>query len=139
MILRSDRGSAAAGIFKSLQVHFESKMSPIPLEILRTGKRADGPRAGSRLARILAFLRKHHDKAWRAHELAEELDASQHTIGAALRRLRSRGLIDKQGPYWFALSEQESAQMQAALATTRAANDRLGVEDPDDWAHLEHG
>lgn len=113
-------------------------MSPVPLESLRKGLPAGAPRAGSQLARTLAFLLKHHDKAWRAHELAEELDASQHTMGAALRRLRSRGLVDKQGPYWFALSERESAQLQAALAATREANARLGVEDPDDWAHLEH-
>lgn len=113
-------------------------MSPVPLESLRRGTPPGTPRPGSQLASTLAFLLKHHDKAWRAHELAEELDTTQHTMGAALRRLRARGLVDKQGPYWFALSERESAQLQAALATTRAANERLGVEDPDDWAHLEH-
>ncbi|MFA5860631.1 MAG: hypothetical protein WDA16_02945 [Candidatus Thermoplasmatota archaeon] len=110
-------------------------MSPVPLAALRSGDLPRTVRPDSHPARVLTFLTKHREEAWRAHELAEKLGTDQHTMGAALRRLRSRGLIDKQGPYWFALSEQESAQLQAALATTLAANEHLGAEDPDDWAH----
>jgi len=114
-------------------------MSPVPVDLLRSGRLAHRPEPESHPGRVLAFLQKHADKAWRAAEVAKALRTDQYTIGAALRRLRGRGLIDKEGPYWFALSERESAQLQMALAVTRAANERWGPEDPADWADLPHG
>lgn len=113
-------------------------MSPVPLDSLRRGHVVEAPKPGSHPARVYAFLEGHRAEAWRAHEVAAALDVDQHTIGAALRRLRARGLVDKEGPYWFALSEQESAQLQAANLATRDANERLGPEDPARWAHLDH-
>jgi len=116
----------------------ESKMSPVPLEALRSGKVVDAPRVDSLLHHAHVFLCDHGDEAWRAHELAEALDVDPHTLGAALRRLRARGLVGKQGPYWFALSQQESAQLQAAMAASRAMDERHGAEDPVRWARLHH-
>lgn len=113
-------------------------MSPVPLEALRQGKVVEQPRPGSHLARVLRLLRSNPDQAWRASEVALELDTEPHTIGAALRRLHARGLVDKKGPYWFALGERESAQLAGALAVTRELNQRYGPEGPADWRFLDH-
>lgn len=109
-------------------------MSPIPLRELkaRAGK-AKGPREGTLGDRVLAKLRKGHDQAWRASELARALKADVHTVGSALRRLRQRGLVDKLDEHWFALDDRAIAQHQAMVLTTRLANDKWGPEDPRDW------
>lgn len=113
-------------------------MSPVSLDALRHGRVVESPKRETHLARALAFLRKHPDDAWRATELAHELGTDAHTIGATLRRLRARGFIDKKGPYWFALSDPDAAKLRVLLAATIEANERLGPEDPADWAHLPH-
>jgi Mn-dependent DtxR family transcriptional regulator len=113
-------------------------MSPVSLADLRRGKIRPAPRRESHPGRVLALLRKHANQAWRAQEIADRLDVDAHTIGAALRRLHSRGLVDKQGPFWFALSDEESAHLRAFLLTTQELNRELGTENPQDWAHLPH-
>lgn len=113
-------------------------MSPVSLDDLRKGKVSVLPDETSHPGRVLALLRKRPDQAWRAQEIAERLDADAHTIGATLRRLRARGLIDKDGVHWFAVSEEEGAHLRMAQLLTRATNRRLGPEDPADWRHLPH-
>lgn len=83
--------------------------------------------------RVLAFLRANPSEAWTAKEISDALDIQIHTLGAVLRRLRSRGLVDKQGTYWFIPTEIEGAKLTMMHAVTQDANERLGVEDPADW------
>lgn len=112
-------------------------MSPVSLDALRQGKVLEPPRRGTHLARVLDFLRSHGDQAWRAHELAEELAIDPHTLGAALRRLQGRGLVHKQGRYWYATDEREAAQLGAAIAVTRELNAKYGPENPAEWPDAE--
>lgn len=114
-------------------------MSPVSVDALRKGRLIEVPRAGSHPARVLEFLVRNPREAWRAREIAAALGTDQHTIGAALRRLHARGHVEKKGPFWFALEERALRQLVAAMALTRDLNERLGPEDPRDWAELRHG
>lgn len=113
-------------------------MSPLPIEAVRRGLVREEPREGTHPARVLAFLRARSDQAWRAHEIARALSMDPYTAGAALRRLLARGLIEKDGVFWFATTERDAAQLQAALAATHDLNERYGRENPADWAHVVH-
>lgn len=94
------------------------------------------PRPGSHLESALEFLRAHPKDGWRAVELSKRLDIDEHTLGAALRRLRQRGLVDKIDEHWFALPDNEVAKIVAMRLTTRLANEKLGPEDPADWPEV---
>lgn len=99
--------------------------------LLRSGRAAS--REDSNPTRVLAFLRASPDEAFLAKEISDALEIEIHTLGAVLRRLQSRGLVDKQGTYWFVPTESEGAKLAMIHATTQDLNERLGVENPDDW------
>ena len=107
-------------------------MSPIAVDALLRGTADDG----SNPSRVLGLLRAQPDQAWRAIEIAEALDIEQHTLGAVLRRLRTRGLVDKRGAYWFVPSPRDQARLMALHAVTHELNARLGPEDPDQWPRV---
>lgn len=109
-------------------------MCPVPLKELKAKAPLREPRPGTTTQQILVFLRDHREEGWRASELARELDLSPPNVGALLRRLRARGLVDQLKEHWFALEDQEVARRQAALAANRLANETWGPENPDDWA-----
>lgn len=105
---------------------------PMEVDALLRGGRATSAEDPNP-TRVLAFLRADPSSAWTAKEIRDALDIETHTLGAVLRRLRGRGLIDKQGTYWFIPTEVEGAKLVMMHATTRDLNERLGVEDPADW------
>ncbi len=102
------------------------------VETLLKGARASHP-GDSNPARVMRFIRATPGEAWRAVEIADALGIEVHTLGAVLRRLLQRGLLDKQGVYWFQPTELEGARLAMIHATTQDLNERLGPEDPDDW------
>lgn len=104
----------------------------MPVEILLQGGRAstlEDPNP----ARVMTFLRATPSEAWLAKEISDVLDIEIHTLGAVLRRLRSRGLVDKQGTYWFIPTESEGTKLAMIHQANQDLNKRLGVEDPSDW------
>lgn len=112
-------------------------MSPMSLRNLRERQlEVRHPRPGTHLERALKFLRAHPKDGWRAVELSKRLDIDEHTLGAALRRLRQRGLVDKIDEHWFALPDNEVAKIVAMRMTTRLANEKWGTEDPADWPEV---
>lgn len=84
--------------------------------------------------RVMKFIRAAPGQAWRAVEIADALGIEIHTLGAVLRRLLQRGLLDKQGVYWFRPTELDGAKLAMVNAITKELNERLGPEDPDDWS-----
>lgn len=107
---------------------------PVPVDALLRG---EAPTASGNPGRVLKVLRKEPRMAWRAVELASKMKVDQHTLGAVLRRLRVRGLVDKKEEYWFVPTEQDAARLSMLHALTRDLNQRLGPEDPADWPHEE--
>src|SRR5687768_7668891 len=109
-------------------------MSHMPLPVASLLRGAHGAAgADNNAGKVVAFLRAQPDQAWRAIEVSEALGIEIHTLGAVLRRLLSRGLLDKQGAYWFIPTPRDSARLAAVHAVTRDLNERLGIEDPRDW------
>lgn len=85
--------------------------------------------------RVLRFLAHNDDRAFKPAEIAEQTDVNKNSIGNVLRRLEDRELVRHKGPYW-ALTEDEErlSSFSTYLQTTAAFNDRLGEENPDEWA-----
>lgn len=106
---------------------------PVSVRDLLAGRVDSSLREDGRPARVLKFLRKQEDKAYTAAELAKKFETDHRTLRSVLARLHARGVIDKRGDYWYALSDESAAHKRAFLATTRDLDERLGPESKDDW------
>lgn len=106
---------------------------PVTVKDLLAGKVEPSLRADQRPALVLAHLREHPEHAFTAVELAKLFETDHRTLRSVLTRLHSRGVIDKKGDYWFALSDEDTATKRAFLRTARDLDERLGKEDPNDW------
>lgn len=83
--------------------------------------------------RVLSFLAANRDKAFTPAEIREATDVPRGSIGVVLSRLEDRGLVRHRAKYW-ALGDEEAVDRHlTASRTARAAADRFGPEDPEDW------
>ncbi len=110
---------------------------PVAVDDLFSGRVEPSLRPEQRPAQVLAYLRARVELAFSAAELGKEFDTDHRTMRSVLARLHSRGLIDKKGDYWFALSDENAAAKRAFLAASRDLDERLGREDPNDWPGVE--
>ena len=97
-----------------------------PVEDLRAGGRTNAEE-------ILAFLASSPDKAYTPKEIHERTDVPRGSVGVVLSRLEDRGLVRHRGEYWAIADVEDVDTTLNAMATARAATDRLGPEDPDEW------
>lgn len=85
--------------------------------------------------RVLRFLARNDDRAFEAAEITERASVDRNALGNVLCRLEGRGLVRHEGPYWAITGDdQRLASLGAYSRTTSALNERLGEEDPDEWA-----
>lgn len=92
--------------------------------------RAGGP---TNAERILNFLATHPDQAFTQKEIHEATDVARNSVGAVLSRLEDREVVRHRGEYW-AIGDVEGIDVTlTSMAAARAATDRLGAEDPDEW------
>ncbi|MFC7133571.1 MULTISPECIES: MarR family transcriptional regulator [Salinibaculum] len=92
--------------------------------------RAETPTNGEK---ILGFLASHADKAFTPKEIHERTDIARGSVGVVLSRLEDRGLVRHRGSYWAIDDPEEVDATLTAIATARAATDRFGPEDPEEW------
>jgi len=86
--------------------------------------------------RVMRFLAAHPEQAFTQSEIRDATDVKAGSISVVLSRLEERGLVRHKGNYW-ALGDAEDVAAYAGLReSTRAANDRFGEEDIEEW--LEH-
>ena len=86
--------------------------------------------------RVMRFLATHPDQAFTQSEIRDATDVKAGSISVVLSRLEDRGLVRHKGNYW-ALGDADGVAAYTGLSeSTRAANDRFGEEDIDEW--LEH-
>ena len=106
---------------------------PIDIKQFEEGSTAD-LRAGGRTnaEEILSFLAASPDKAYTPKEIHESTDIPRGSVGVVLSRLEDRGMVRHRGDYW-AIADADIQTALDALSTARAATDRLGPEDPDEW------
>lgn len=65
---------------------------------------------GNDTERIVLFLDKHDDRAWKAATIAERLELERDTVSAILSRLKERGLVRHKRPYWAITDDKERLQ-----------------------------
>lgn len=97
-----------------------------PVEVLRAG----GP---TNAEGILTFLASNADQAFTPKEIHAGTDIPRGSVGTVLSRLEERGLVRHRGEYWAVNDNAEIEKTMIAMSTARAATDRLGRENPDEW------
>ncbi|MFC6716212.1 MarR family transcriptional regulator [Natrialbaceae archaeon GCM10025810] len=95
-------------------------------ETLRSGGRTNAEE-------ILSFLAANSDKAYTPKEIHEATDVARGSVGVVLSRLEERGYVRHRGEYWAIAAVDDIETTLSAMATARAATDRLGPEDPKEW------
>lgn len=107
---------------------------PIDIERFEEGSTAE-LRAGGRTnaEKILGFLASSPDQAYTPKEIHEATEIARGSVGVVLSRLEDRDVVRHRGDYWAIAPDQDVEKTVTALATARAATDRLGSEDPEAW------
>lgn len=82
---------------------------------------------------ILAFLASNPDQADLPTEIHEKTGVAHGSVGVVLSRFEERDLVRHRGEYWAIGNVVDVDTTLRALATARAATDRLGPEDPEEW------
>ena len=82
---------------------------------------------------ILSFLASSPEKAFTPKEIHEATEVPRGSIGVVLSRLEERGLVRHRGEYWAIADDENIEETLTAMTTARAATDRFGPEDPDEW------
>jgi hypothetical protein len=83
--------------------------------------------------RILQFLATHPEQAYTPKEIHEATAVARGSVGVVLSRLEERELVRHRGDYWAITPDADANETLSAMATARAATDRLGDEDPEEW------
>ncbi len=86
--------------------------------------------------RVLRFLSENPDKAFTQSEIRESTGVKKGSISVVLSRLEERGLVRHKGNYWAICDKERLASESSFRETAKAANERFGEEDMDEW--LEH-
>lgn len=86
--------------------------------------------------RVMQFLAANPNQAFTQSEVRDATDVKAGSISVVLSRLEDRGLVRHKGTYWAIGEADEVAAYTSVAESTRAANDRFGEEDMDEW--LEH-
>ena len=107
---------------------------PIDIERFEEGSTSDLRASGRTNAEtLLSFLAASPDKAYTPKEIHESTSVPRGSVGVVLSRLEDRGLVRHRGDYWAIADDEDIETTLSALSTARAATDRLGPEDPDEW------
>lgn len=86
--------------------------------------------------RVMRFLASHSDQAFTQNEICEGLGVEKGQLGVVLSRLEDSDLVRHKGGYWTLGGDDAVAAYSELAESTRAANERFGEEDMDEW--LEH-
>lgn len=83
--------------------------------------------------RVVRFLARNRDKAYKAVEIAAATDVDENSIHPVLNRLEDRGLVRHREPYWAigAIEAVQDAQMFSGTASF--LDETLGSESREEW------
>jgi Mn-dependent DtxR family transcriptional regulator len=84
--------------------------------------------------RVIAFLTKNDDRAWKQAEIADRAGVKRGSIGPVLRRLHERNLVRHKGEYWAITDDRERLEAATDLhRITDALDERHGEEQKSEW------
>lgn len=109
---------------------------PIDIDHFETAPESELAARGDELTnaeQVLSFLSTHDDQAFTPKEIREATDVPRGSVGVVLSRLEESGLVRHRGEYWAAGDPEAIDKELTAVATARAAGERFGGEDPEEW------
>lgn len=84
--------------------------------------------------RVLSFLARYDDRAWKQSEIADRTGVKRGSIGPVLRRLDERGLVRHKGEYWAITDDSDRLRKAVDLhRITQNLDRRFGEERRSDW------
>jgi DNA-binding GntR family transcriptional regulator len=104
----------------------------MPISIDEFESRDPGERR-TNAERVVRFLARNRDKAYKAAEIAEATGVDGNSIHPVLNRLEERGLVRHRRPYW-AISDLDAVRdafVFRSAATT--LDEELGPESREEW------
>lgn len=107
---------------------------PIDIEHFEQGSTEELRGSGRTNAEvIISFLASRSEKAFTPVEIHDATGIPRGSVGVVLSRLEDRGLVRHRGEYWAIGDVDDVDTTLSFMATARAATDRLGPEDTEDW------
>ena len=89
--------------------------------------------------RVVRFLVRNRDKAYKAAEIAEATEVSENSIHPVLNRLAERDLVRHREPYW-AIGDLDAVREATTFASTAGfLDDELGPESREEWLAAARG
>ncbi|AKH98305.1 helix-turn-helix domain-containing protein [Halanaeroarchaeum sulfurireducens] len=93
-----------------------------------------GPEKGETNAeRVVRFLARNQDTAYKAIEIAEATDINENSIHPVLNRLEERGLVRHREPYWAIGDLEKVRDAKMFSSTSQFLEDTLGSESREEW------
>lgn len=84
---------------------------------------------------VLGFLAANDDRAFKAREIARQVDLDEGAVSTALSRLKTRSLVEHKGTYWAITTDEDRLERHDGYARATALfNEQFGEEDRDAWA-----
>ena len=94
---------------------------------------AHKPAEETNAERVVRFLARNADKAYRAAEIADATGINSNSIHPVLNRLHDRDLVRHREPYW-AIGDPETVRNAELLsATALFLDEELGEEHRSEW------
>ncbi len=83
--------------------------------------------------KVLAFLAEHPDLGFKPSEIREHVDVPAGSINPTLSRLRERGLVEHEAPYWSASDDDRLSAIAGTMYSMKAFEDHYGDDDFEGW------
>lgn len=109
-----------------------SNYADVPISIDEFESR-DPEKGETNAERVVRFLARNHDKAYKAIEISEATEINENSIHPVLNRLKERGLVRHREPYW-AIGDLDAVREAIAFSSTvEFLDDTLGSESREKW------
>ncbi len=83
---------------------------------------------------VLGFLATHADRAFKAREIASQIDLDEGAVSTALSRLKDRKLVEHKATYWAVTTDKDRLEGYSGYErATTLFNEQLGTEDAAAW------
>ena len=83
---------------------------------------------------VLGFLAANDDRAFKAHEIASQIDVDESGVSTALSRLKNRDLVEHKATYWAITDDAERLEGYSGYErATTLFNEQFGTEDKQSW------
>jgi hypothetical protein len=83
---------------------------------------------------VLGFLAVHDDRAFKAREIASQVELEEGAVSTALSRLKDRALVEHKATYWAVTDDQDRLEgYDGYERATALFNEQLGEENKSAW------